>query len=146
MHVVCAVGRMVGWLAATSRNRSQDKISYQRGRRRKCRAVSQEEDVRTDCGGGRREKGGDVIRARNENEKTVLPNQDHQMTLGNISSPTYQRESGFLIKTPARRYSLPAPVLGALPTTKLRCLSPPPSAVRTRAVLSTYPDDAEEQA
>ena len=106
------------------------------GRRRKCRAVSQEEDVRTDCGGGRREKGGDVIRARNENEKTVLPNQDRQITLGNISSPTYQRQSGFLIKTPARRYSLLAPVLGALPTTKLRCLSPP-SAVGTRAVLST---------
>ena len=120
---------------ATAR-KTKFRFSAGGGRRRKCRAVSQEEDVRTDCGGGRREKGGDVIRATNENEKTVLPNQDHQMTLGNISSPTYQRQSGFLIKTPARRYSLPAPVLGALPTTKLRCLSPP-SAVRTRAVLST---------
>ena len=142
MHVVCAVPSVVGWQPLPARNRLQDKISFQRGRRRrKCRAVSQEEDVRTDCGGGRREKGGDVIRARNENEKTVLPNQDRQITLGNISSPTYQRQSGFLIKTPARRYSLLAPVLGALPTTKLRCLSPP-SAVRTRAVLSTQPDDA----
>ena len=45
MHVVCAVPS-VGWQPLPARNRSQDKISFRRARRRKCRAVSQEEDVR----------------------------------------------------------------------------------------------------